>query len=81
MTPGVAQFAEKPAGCLTNSFPIANQLNKCCCGVRGHVVLEGRRAHQAQIHPDEVCRALRHGLREQKGTDAVASFIWTRSTA
>ena len=67
------RHVRKPAGFLTNSPFVNNELNKARPGDHAHVLLQGHsqgsisRTKQAHAYPPELCRAICRGLGAQKG--------------
>ena len=65
------RFVRKPVSSPTNSPRIAEQLNRQWARDHPHVVLQGRaRTEQAQIYPEQLCKAMCEGLRDQQFMDA-----------
>jgi hypothetical protein len=59
-------LVKKPTGFMTNAIKLAEQLNKECSGDHRHIVLlGGGRARRAQVYPNELCRQIVIGLRNQ----------------
>ena len=51
---------------MTNAIELAEQLHKECSGDHRHIVLlGGGRARRAQVYPDELCRQIVIGLRNE----------------
>ena len=68
-TPGgkAEGLARKRTRFITNSWWIAQELNRQCEGRHAHTPLTGGRAKQAQEYPEELCRAICRGLvKEQR---------------
>ena len=59
-------FVKKPTGFMTNACKIADSLEKDCTGDHRHIVLiGGGRARRAQVYPNELCKQIIFGLRDQ----------------
>jgi hypothetical protein len=59
-------LVKKSTGFMTNAIKIADILSKDCSGDHRHVVLiGGGRARRAQVYPDELCRHIILGLKDQ----------------
>ena len=56
---------KKPTMWITNSKEIAKQLQRRCNGAHTHVPLMGGKAHQAEVYPPQLCRAILRGLRRE----------------
>ena len=74
--------ARKSTGFMTNSVCIAQELNRRCPNRAGfmvhrHVILEGGRTKQAQVYPQELCKAICIGLQKQIKADAAGQFLLT----
>ena len=69
---------------MTNAREIANSLAKPCTGDHRHVVLITGRAKRAEIYPNELCKEILIGLRDQMikdgRLDINAIEVWTPST-
>ena len=50
---------------MINSFEIAKRLNRRCDGSHNHVQLLNGRASKAQEYPNELCRGIIRGLKDQ----------------
>ena len=61
---------KKPTGFATNSWCLAEELDKKCPGEHDHVWLLGGRAKRAAIYPERLCDAICMGLMRQKVFDA-----------
>lgn len=61
--------AKKPTGILTNSWTLAEKLNKQCSGYHSHAWLTGGRAARAAIYSDKLCEAICIGVTRQKEFD------------
>ena len=59
----------KPAGFLTSSWCIAEELTRRCPGDHRHAHLLGNRAKQAAVYPEGLCDAVCRGLVRQKEFD------------
>ena len=63
-------LVKKPTGFMTNAIKLAEQLHKECSGDHRHIVLlGGGRARRAQVYPNELCRQIVIGLRNQMISD------------
>ena len=59
-------LVKKPTGFMTNAIKIADILSQDCSGDHRHVVLiGGGRARRAQVYPNELCRQIIVGLKDQ----------------
>ena len=59
-------LVKKPTGFMTNASKLAERLERDCSGDHRHVVLiGGGRARRAQVYPNELCREIIIGLRDQ----------------
>ena len=59
-------FVKKPTGFMTNAIKLAERLQWDCSGDHRHVLLlGGGRARRAQAYPDELCKQITIGLRDQ----------------
>ena len=59
-------LVKKPTGLMTNAIKIAETLQKDCAGDHRHIVLiGGGRARRAQVYPNELCRQIIFGSRDQ----------------
>ena len=77
MTPTTAdgpKSVKKPTGFLTNSPLLTHQLGRNCDQSHERVTHQGCRTRQAQIYPDELCRAICLGLRNRNKADAEGMF-------
>ena len=54
---------------MTNLLEVARELNVQCQGGHRHACLLDRRAHQAQVYPPELCKAINRGFSRQKRCD------------
>ena len=66
---GTTRPARTPTGFLTNSWCIAEALNKQCDGSHSHFSLMEGRAAKAQEYPPLLCKAICEGLKCQKEHD------------
>ena len=62
--------AKKPTGFIGNAWAIISRLRRRCDGGHVHVKLEGGRAKNAALYPDELCREMCLGLDDQLKYDA-----------
>lgn len=62
--------AKKPTSFMTNSWHIAQKLQKRCDGSHQHIRLEAGRPKAAAIYPQGLCEAILAGLRNQLVHDA-----------
>ena len=60
----------KPTGFLTNSWCLAEELNKQCNKDHTHITLLNGKAAAAAVYPQGLCEAICLGLKKQKGYDA-----------
>ena len=67
----------KPIGFLTNSWCVADELNRQCKRDHKHVQLVGGRAAQASIYPRLLCEAICSGVSQQKAYDASSRLSTT----
>ena len=59
-------LVKKPTGLMTIASKLAERLERDCSGDHRHVVLiGGGRARRAQVYPNEVCKEIMIGLRDQ----------------
>ena len=66
------EFVKGITGSLANSPAKDEELNLLCPGEHDHVTLEGsNRTKQAQVYPDDQCRAMCKGLENQKQMDVM----------
>ena len=64
------ELVKKPTGFMTNAVKLAERLAKDCSGDHRHVVLiGGGRARRAQVYPDELCKEIIIGLKDQMYND------------
>ena len=61
--------AKKPTGFLTNSWKVAERLSKRCDKSHKHGSLMEGRAKKAEEYPDELCRQICIGIKEQMAYD------------
>ena len=66
---GKSAPVKKPIGFMTNSWAIAQALNKTCPGGHTHAWLDQGRAKKAAIYPKQLCEAICRGLDKQKNHD------------
>ena len=57
--------AKKPTGFVGNSWAILRRLRRTCDHSHEHVKLEGGRAKNAALYPDELCKEVCLGLKDQ----------------
>ena len=62
-------LVKKPTGFICNADYIVSRLNKHCTGDHRHVHLMNGRADAARIYPDDLCRQILLGLKEQLTAD------------
>ena len=76
---GIAKPIQKQTAILTNSYEVAQRLNRSCpnrCPDKSchhqHLRLEGgTRCKQAQVYPREFCRAICEGIAAQRRIDSI----------
>ena len=61
--------ARKATKFMTNSWHLAEELKKRCDGTHEHQALVNDRARDAQVYPQELCKAICRGLIKQKTDD------------
>ena len=71
---GELQPVKKPTGFMTNSWCIADELNRLCLGDHRHTQLMNGKAAAAAVYPKELCEAICRGLRKQKECDSRGSI-------
>ena len=60
------ELVKKPTGFMTNAVKLADRLTKDCSGDHRHVVLlGGGKARRAQVYPNELCKQIIIGLKDQ----------------
>ena len=64
-------LVKKPTGFLTNAEYIQTRLNLHCVDGHGHIPLLDGRAKRAQQYPEQLCRAILMGLKEQLTADNI----------
>ena len=55
----------KPTMWITNSPEVAKELQKRCTGDHEHVPLMGGKAHEAEVYPLKLCKAILRGVKKQ----------------
>lgn len=66
--------AKKPMGFLTNSWALAEELNKKCRGEHKHAWLDAGRSSKVAVYPDGVCEAFCVGIRRQIQVDRTSGL-------
>ena len=62
---GVEMPVRKDTWFMTNSKHIARQLERTCTGDHEHILLMDGRAKQAEVYPEDLCKAVCRGVRLQ----------------
>ena len=67
-------YVYKPTKFMTNSWVLANSLNKFRCdGTHRRVQLLGGKAAKAAVYPDRLCSTICKGIRDQLEYDSFVS--------
>ena len=62
-------LVKKPTSCLTNAEYLIIRLELQCTGDHHHVHLITGRATHARIYPDDLCKQIGIGIKEQMAAD------------
>lgn len=62
-------FAKKPTGFMTNVPELAKRLELCCPGGHRHVIIRGGKSRRTEVYPNELCREIIIGLKDQMYKD------------
>ena len=61
--------AKKPTKFMTNAEMLAGRLAKKCVGGHRHIILSSGRPKAAESYPEDLCKEVIRGLRDQMGID------------
>jgi len=62
-------LVKKPTGFMTNAPLLANRLSRQCKGDRRHIMILGGRSRRTEVYPDELCKEILVGLKDQMRKD------------